>query len=473
MAGEFQQGWGAAFSASLLTLRDSLADVERKPTFPFVDSMRARLNPRPLRSRQSAPRLTPPTTRRRLTAASRLGTPARARRHVISEDLFRDVLIREWRRAERFATPFVLLLVELNDSNDGNGRYKLNHAGNPGDLNDATAGAVNPGNPRNLRNEDARFLVESGWSRAIAALVASTRQTDVMGWFEQRAVLGVILTEIGQSDAVNTDQLETLVRRQLAERLDDETLARLSLRLHIHARKDAAGPEGPQPVDPLLLELCAPRNTSPVREATKRAVDIMGSVALLILLSPLYLILTILVKLKSPGPVFFRQVRVGQGAKPFTMFKFRTMHVDADRSLHHEFVTNFIRSSGELPESGENKLFKIENDPRVTAIGRILRRTSLDELPQMWNVLRGDMSLVGPRPPLAYELEQYRSWHWRRVLEAKPGITGLWQVVGRSRTSFDDMVRLDIRYVRTCSLSTDIKILLKTPRAVVSGKGAC
>jgi lipopolysaccharide/colanic/teichoic acid biosynthesis glycosyltransferase len=189
-------------------------------------------------------------------------------------------------------------------------------------------------------------------------------------------------------------------------------------------------------------------------------------------LSPLYLLIAVLVKLRSRGPVFFRQTRIGQGAKPFTMFKFRTMHVDADRTLHHEFVTRFIKSSGQQ-ELGANELFKITNDPRVTPIGRILRRTSLDELPQFWNVLRGDMSLVGPRPPLAYELEQYRSWHWRRVLEAKPGITGLWQVVGRSRTSFDDMVRLDLRYVRTCSLSTDIKILLATPRAVVSGKGAC
>ena len=106
-------------------------------------------------------------------------------------------------------------------------------------------------------------------------------------------------------------------------------------------------------------------------------------------------------------------------------------------------------------------------------IGRILRRTSLDELPQLWNVLRGDMSLVGPRPPLAYEVEQYQSWHRRRVLEAKPGLTGLWQVTGRSRTTFDEMVRLDLRYAQSCSVWTDIKILLATPRAVISGKGAC
>ena len=124
-------------------------------------------------------------------------------------------------------------------------------------------------------------------------------------------------------------------------------------------------------------------------------------------------------------------------------------------------------------DSGNAGLFKIANDPRVTAIGRFLRRTSVDELPQLWNALRGDMSLVGPRPPLQYEVEQYQSWHRRRVLEAKPGLTGLWQVSGRSRTTFDEMVRLDLRYARSYSVWTDIKILLATPRAVISGKGAC
>jgi lipopolysaccharide/colanic/teichoic acid biosynthesis glycosyltransferase len=137
-------------------------------------------------------------------------------------------------------------------------------------------------------------------------------------------------------------------------------------------------------------------------------------------------------------------------------------------------VSSFIKS-GSRRSSGadENGLFKIVNDPRVTPIGRFLRRASLDELPQFWNVLIGDMSLVGPRPPLAYEVEQYQSWHRRRVMEAKPGVTGLWQVTGRSRTTFDEMVRLDLRYAKSNSVWTDIKILLATPRAVISGKGAC
>jgi lipopolysaccharide/colanic/teichoic acid biosynthesis glycosyltransferase len=157
--------------------------------------------------------------------------------------------------------------------------------------------------------------------------------------------------------------------------------------------------------------------------------------------------------------------------KPFTMFKFRTMHVDADHKLHQEYVTRFITSNADA--GGPEKVFKITNDPRVTAVGHILRKTSLDELPQLWNVLRGDMSLVGPRPPLGYELEQYKRWHYRRILEAKPGITGLWQVRGRSRTTFDQMVRLDLQYAKTCSVWNDMKILLATPAAVISGKGAC
>ena len=176
-------------------------------------------------------------------------------------------------------------------------------------------------------------------------------------------------------------------------------------------------------------------------------------------------------KLKSEGPVFFKQPRVGQFGKPFMMLKFRTMNVNADHSIHKAFVSQLIKGASVAASAGDAP-FKIQNDPRVTPIGRFLRKSSFDELPQFWNVLRGEMSLVGPRPPLDYEVDEYKRWHYRRVLEAKPGITGLWQVSGRSRTTFDEMVRLDLRYARNCSAWTDIKILLATPRAVISGKGA-
>lgn len=183
-----------------------------------------------------------------------------------------------------------------------------------------------------------------------------------------------------------------------------------------------------------------------------------------------------LVKLGTRGPVLFRQVRIGYLAEPFTMLKFRSMYTAADDKVHQDYISSFIRGdTNGTPGSNSqrNGLFKLTNDRRITPIGHLLRKTSLDELPQLWNVLRGDMSLVGPRPPLPYELEQYAPWHRCRVLEAMPGITGLWQVKGRSRTTFDEMVRLDLQYVRTRSLWADIKILAATPRAVLSGRGAC
>ena len=210
---------------------------------------------------------------------------------------------------------------------------------------------------------------------------------------------------------------------------------------------------------------------SPARSSD--GLDIAGSAALLILLSPLFLLIAALVKLRSRGPVIYEQTRIGQNLKPFTMLKFRTMYLDADPARHREFVSAFINAGPPASEPGAIPFFKLTGDPRVTPVGHLLRKTSLDELPQLWNVLRGDMSLVGPRPALPYELDQYKPWHRRRVLEAKPGVTGLWQVTGRSRTTFDEMVRLDLQYARTCSLWTDIKILVATPAAVISGRGAC
>jgi lipopolysaccharide/colanic/teichoic acid biosynthesis glycosyltransferase len=162
---------------------------------------------------------------------------------------------------------------------------------------------------------------------------------------------------------------------------------------------------------------------------------------------------------------------VGKDGRPFFMVKFRTMLVNFDPRIHQQYVESFITARDE-PQAGAKVVRKIVNDPRVTRIGHFLRRSSLDELPQFWNVLKGEMSLVGPRPALAYEVARYKPWHRRRVLEAKPGITGLWQVNGRSRTTFDEMVRLDLHYARTYSVWTDLKILLATPRAVLSGKGA-
>jgi lipopolysaccharide/colanic/teichoic acid biosynthesis glycosyltransferase len=202
--------------------------------------------------------------------------------------------------------------------------------------------------------------------------------------------------------------------------------------------------------------------------------DIVGSVLALLLFAPVFLAVALAIRLTSKGPVFFRQKRVGQSGEEFVFLKFRTMHVNNDPRAHQEYVRQLIAGSAQRhPENGNgNGVYKLTTDSRITRVGRFLRRTSMDELPQLFNVLRGEMSLVGPRPAIAYEVEAYDTWHRRRIFEAKPGITGLWQVTGRSRVNFDEMVRLDLQYARTWSPWTDLKILMRTPVAVFFGDGA-
>jgi len=205
----------------------------------------------------------------------------------------------------------------------------------------------------------------------------------------------------------------------------------------------------------------------------KRAMDIAGSALALILASPLFTIIALAIKATSDGPVFFCQERLGQYGRKFRFIKFRSMRTNCDSKIHEEYVSRFIAGQpASAMDEAETPTFKIQKDPRVTLVGNFLRKSSLDELPQFWNVLVGDMSLVGPRPPVEYEFKAYDTWHRRRVLEIKPGITGLWQVAGRSRTHFDDMVRMDLKYARAWSLWLDVEILLRTPVAVISGDGA-
>jgi lipopolysaccharide/colanic/teichoic acid biosynthesis glycosyltransferase len=216
--------------------------------------------------------------------------------------------------------------------------------------------------------------------------------------------------------------------------------------------------------------------TAPKRlpRIAKRVIDVVGSVLALVFCLPLFIGIAIAIKLTSKGPVLFCQQRLGQYGRKFEFLKFRSMCVNNDATIHREFVKSFIANAngGSTQTSESRSPYKIAADPRVTPIGNFLRRTSLDELPQFLNVLMGDMSLVGPRPPVPYEVECYHVWHRTRLLAAKPGITGLWQVGGRSRVKFDDMVRMDLRYAETWSLWLDIKILLQTPHAVFSANGA-
>jgi lipopolysaccharide/colanic/teichoic acid biosynthesis glycosyltransferase len=219
--------------------------------------------------------------------------------------------------------------------------------------------------------------------------------------------------------------------------------------------------------------------------ACKRLLDIVVAALLLLVLSPLMLLIAILVVLETPGPSIYGQQRVGLRRRragqqttwrvgTFKCYKFRTMYHNSDPAVHREFMEAYIRNDSQgMAElhSGDKKVLKLQRDPRVTRLGWLLRRTSLDELPQLWNVFTGSMSLVGPRPPIPYEVELYDAWHHQR-LEAKPGMTGLWQVTARSSVSFDRMVDLDIQYVESQSFWLDLRILLKTPLAVLRGHGA-
>jgi lipopolysaccharide/colanic/teichoic acid biosynthesis glycosyltransferase len=192
--------------------------------------------------------------------------------------------------------------------------------------------------------------------------------------------------------------------------------------------------------------------------------DVVGGLLALTLFAPLMLAIAVVVKATSKGPILFCQRRVGLYGRPFTFLKFRSMYRETNHAVHEDYVKEFI--SGVTASSG---VYKITEDTRVTWIGRILRRTSMDELPQLFNVVQGTMSLVGPRPPISYEVERYKIWHRQRFLTVKPGITGLWQVKGRSRVTFDEMVRMDLQYASSWSPWMDIVILLQTPRALFMG----
>jgi len=215
-------------------------------------------------------------------------------------------------------------------------------------------------------------------------------------------------------------------------------------------------------------------------QAVKRILDFVIALTLLVILSPLFLVIALCIKLDSPGPVIFSQKRVGrtEGGNrdeptQFTFYKFRSMRQDAGSEVHRQYVQSFINGNQRfVAECQQNQaVYKLEKDQRVTRFGRFIRKTSLDELPQLVNVLKGDMSLVGPRPALPYEVEQYKPWHYRR-LEIIPGITGLWQVEARSTVPFNEMVNLDIQYAEHQSLWLDLKILLQTIPTVLSGRGA-
>ncbi|MBA3766876.1 MAG: sugar transferase, partial [Acidobacteria bacterium] len=204
----------------------------------------------------------------------------------------------------------------------------------------------------------------------------------------------------------------------------------------------------------------------------KRLFDLTIALLALTILSPLWLIIALLIKMDSRGPVFYKQERVGMDGRIFLFYKFRSMSTNSDDALHREYQQRYIAGNPEA-NLGDQKqpVYKLATDSRVTRVGKGLRRLSLDELPQLFNVLRGDMSVVGPRPPIPYEVEAYDLWH-RKRLDMKPGLTGLWQVSGRNRLPFDEMVRLDLYYIENWSLLLDLKFILRTLPVMLRGDDA-
>ncbi len=373
-------------------------------------------------------------SRRRAPRAVNLET---SKHFVLSKNEFRRVLCSERKRSERSRRHLLLMLIDHGQD---------------------CAEKVNP----------CPLLTQ-----VAGALSSAIRETDVAGWFDGNCALGVIFTEFGDTQvSIAATAIEAKVTNSLQQGLTTQQLSKIHI--SFYPFPDSWSKDGKAINSVLYPDLVEIQEKRKLSLLTKRCMDIIGSLSALVVLSPIYLILALLVKLTSRGPVAFRQERVGQYGSRFILLKFRSMHLSTDETIHKEYVRKFIAGETEAASSTEKnkKSYKMTNDPRVTWIGKLMRRTSLDEIPQFWNVLRGDMSLVGPRPPIAYELEAYDLWHRRRLLEAKPGITGPWQVHGRSKTTFDEMVRLDLEYSRSWSPMLDMKLLLQTPRAVVSGDGA-
>jgi exopolysaccharide biosynthesis polyprenyl glycosylphosphotransferase len=321
---------------------------------------------------------------------------------------------------------------------------------------------------KTARNEEAL-------EKVLCALSRTTRETDIKGWYKAGTVIGIIFTEIGLAeDKSVATALLTKVTNALASTLSIEQINEVKLSFHVFPEQsDEQGRRGPTDTAlyPDLRRKSDPKKAS---RLVKRSMDIAGSLFALILSGPLLIIISVVIKLTSKGPVLFRQERVGQNGNPFTFLKFRSMYSTNDHTIHKEYVERLIAGADgtDQAEESEQPVYKLRNDPRITPVGRLLRRTSLDEFPQFFNVLKGEMSLVGPRPPIPYEFDCYKTWHKQRLLTVKPGITGLWQVAGRSQTKFDDMVRLDLKYASSWSVWLDLKILSQTPRAVLSGAGA-
>jgi lipopolysaccharide/colanic/teichoic acid biosynthesis glycosyltransferase len=364
-----------------------------------------------------------------------LSEPASERR-VLDEESFRRVIAIERKRTERSKAPFVLMLLEVT----------------------------------NQSPEKAATALES----VMSVLLATSRDTDLVGWYKSKNTIGALFTGLVAGD--KSSILMTILSRATNTLRDELSFEQFNLiNISLHYYPDDWDENGPgRPSNPALYpDLSTQASGKKPLLILKRAIDIFGGLILSLICLPFCVLIAIVIKATSKGPVLFRQMRVGQHGRQFVFLKFRSMYVDNDHSIHREYVTKLINNETSADRTRTpGTVYKLTSDKRITPVGRFLRKTSLDELPQFLNVLRGEMSLVGPRPPIPYELAAYQTWHRRRLLEVKPGITGLWQVTGRSTVDFDAMVRLDLRYATSWSPWLDIKILLRTPLAVIRGSGA-
>ncbi|MDD5433935.1 MAG: sugar transferase [Nitrospira sp.] len=349
------------------------------------------------------------------------------------EDYFTELLSYERKRTERSKRPFLLMLLDINGLHINNGKD----------------GIV---------------------KKISSVLFSSTREIDVKGWYKNGSVIGVLFTEL---NGVNKESLREKIFSKFYSVLEIQQVRKIEASFFAFPEDGDESKTNTFDCETLYPDIVNKKDSNKI---IKRVIDVFGSLVCILIFSPLFLIIPIIIRATSKGPILFRQERIGQFGKKFTFMKFRTMYLNNDSKIHQDYIKKFIFEQGSYEakdnSGGGGTVYKIKDDPRVTAIGRFLRKTSLDELPQFINVLKGDMSLVGPRPPLAYEVAIYDIWHRRRVMEVKPGITGLWQTKGRSSTTFNEMVRLDIRYIKEKSVWLDIKILFLTPWVVLTGKGA-
>jgi lipopolysaccharide/colanic/teichoic acid biosynthesis glycosyltransferase len=350
---------------------------------------------------------------------------------LFAEGAFHDLLEIERKRAERSKRPFMLLLMSIN------------------------------GLPKTKK-----LVTKLG-----TAVTASCRSIDIKGWYEHNRVIGIIYTEIVPE---KKGLVIEKIRKNLRDSLSEIEATKVGITCVFFPHSDSSTDQ--EAIERFYPELLDTSLSTAMALGSKRVFDVLGSIFGIILSLPFLLIIPLLIKMTSKGPVLFKQHRVGIGGREFTFLKFRSMYVNNDPTIHIDFVKSLIQNkeekvSGQTPDAPK-KVFKLKDDPRITPLGKFIRKTSLDELPQFFNVLIGQMSLVGPRPAIPYEVKVYEPWHLQRVYPVKPGITGMWQAGGRSNVGFDEMVRMDIQYVQNWSVFLDLKLVFKTAFSVIASRGA-